>query len=395
MPDKPYRVYRGGRRSGGDGDDPVFTLPEAAAPGDVAEPGQRRGPVIIAPPGGAGAPPPATPPRSPRPRLPWRRIVRIALAVVGVVVVLLGVWLVVGYLAFRSAVERANHRFETQKRSRGAAAVLQHQPGLLLSRATNVLVLGADKTGHSDSIQIVHSDPSKHLFATLSVPRDLRVQIPGHGADKINSAYFNGGRASTALAVRTIEQFTGLRINHVILVDFAGFRSLIDQVGGVDVVSPERIVSNKFEGRVWRFPKGVVHLDGRAALAYARVRKNTLNPADSDVTRGQRQQQVMRALETKLASFGSLFKLRSLGAHAVDPLSTDLSANQLLSLAWVKLRAQRTLTCHLGGTPITAGGVSYLSSSEENTRVLREVLGEVAVSPATPGDPFAPACSTR
>jgi LCP family protein required for cell wall assembly len=393
MPDKPYRVYRGGRRSAGDGDDPVFTLPEAA-PVDVAEPEERRGPVIIAPPG-EGPPPPTAPARAPRPRVPWRRIVRIALVVVGVLAVALGAWLVIGYLAFRSAVEKANHRFETQKRSRGAAAVLQHQSGLLLSRATNVLVLGADKTGHSDSIQIVHSDPGKHLFATLSVPRDLRVQIPGHGVDKINAAYFNGGRASTALAVRTIEQFTGLRINHVILVDFAGFRSLIDQVGGVDIVSPERIVSNKFEGRVWRFPKGPVHLDGRSALAYARIRKNALNAADSDVSRGQRQQQVMRALESKLASFGSLFRLRSLGAHAVDPLSTDLTANQLLSLAWVKLRAQRTLTCHLGGTPITAGGVSYLSSSEENTRVLREVLGEVAVSPATPGDPFAPACSTR
>jgi LCP family protein required for cell wall assembly len=394
MPDKPYRVYRGGRRSAGDGDEPVFTLPEAASV-DVADPGQRRGPVIIAPPGDEGSPPRQPPPRAPRSRPPWRRIVRIGLALVGVLAVLLGAWLVVGYLAFRGAVEKANHRFETQPRSRGAGAVLQHQSGLLLARASNILVLGADKTGHSDSIQVIHSDPGKHLFATLSIPRDLRVQIPGHGTDKINAAYFNGGRASTALAVRTIEQFTGLRINHVILVNFDGFRSLIDEVGGVDVVSPERIVSNKFEGRVWRFPKGPVHLDGRSALAYARVRKNALNPSDSDVTRGQRQQQVMRALESRLASFGSLLALRSLGAHAVDPLSTDLSANQLLSLAWVKLRAQRTLSCHLGGTPITAGGVSYLSSSEENTRVLHEALGEVAVSPATPGDPFAPACSTR
>ena len=85
-------------------------------------------------------------------------------------------------------------------------------------------------------------------------------------------------------------------MNHVVLVNFQGFEKLIDALGGVTIVNPTKIISNEFDGYRWRFGKGTLHLDGRHALAYSRVRENTLDPADNDLTRGQRQQRVLTAL---------------------------------------------------------------------------------------------------
>src|SRR5262249_33127789 len=157
--------------------------------------------------------------------------------------------------------------------------------------------------------------------AELSIPRDLRVEIPGYGTDKINAAYAAGG---PPLTIRTVRQLLGpnVPINHVMVVGFAGFRDLIDSLGGVTIDNPTKIVSNSFDGHPWRFARGTLHLDGRHALAYARVRENTLDGSDSDVTRGLRQQRVLSALTSRLASVSTLFHLPSVGKAIGNPLST-------------------------------------------------------------------------
>src|SRR5437016_12387844 len=111
------------------------------------------------------------------------------------------------------------------KMSPGIDRVLTKQNGLLLSNATTILMLGRDQANtdqrvglnHSDSIMILRTDPGRHRLVYLSIPRDLRVPIPGHGEDRINTAFPIGG---PSLAVKTIEGFTGLDINHVMVVDF-------------------------------------------------------------------------------------------------------------------------------------------------------------------------------
>ena len=134
-------------------------------------------------------------------------------------------WGILGFLAFRSGVKDANARLDPEAR-----AVLAPQEGSLLSNPTNVLLLGADVgsksragsgNGRSDSIMLIHTDPDEHRLALLSIPRDLRVTIPGRGEDKVNSAYSNGG---PALAIKTITNLTGLPVNHVMIVDFKSVR---------------------------------------------------------------------------------------------------------------------------------------------------------------------------
>jgi anionic cell wall polymer biosynthesis LytR-Cps2A-Psr (LCP) family protein len=185
---------------------------------------------------------------------------------------------------------------------------------------------------------------------------------------------------------------TGVPINHVVLIDFRGFRQLVDAVGGIDIYNRERVTS-EFDKHTYHFKRGQLHLNGERALAYARVRKNADNASDSDVTRGQRQQQVMTALKRKIVSPSSLLHLKSLGSHVADPLATDLTANQLLQLGWGDFRAQRHLNCNLGGDPIVLNGVAYLQGVSENRDAVSAFVGETAPRRRDTTQPFSPGCS--
>jgi LCP family protein required for cell wall assembly len=311
----------------------------------------------------------------------------VTLAALGILF-LLALWIGYGYWQFRGSLDAANKRVDASTR---AALV---PGGSLLSDPSTTLVLGSDRrattgSGRSDSILLVRVDPARNRIAQLSIPRDLRVTIPGHGDDRINVAYALGG---PALAIRTVQALTGIPINHVLLVDFSGFRDLVDALGGVTLDNPEKIISNSFDGHPWRFGRGRLQLDGRHALAYARVRENTANPADNDITRGLRQQRVLQSIAHALASPKTLFHLPSVGRSIGKPLTTDLSANDVLELGWREMRVSTTLHCHLGGTITSVGGASELIGGDENRRVILAVLGTSAPVAARPGDTFAAGC---
>jgi LCP family protein required for cell wall assembly len=377
--EKPYRVYRGGRQKG-----------------KVPLPGRERGRAPKQTPQG----------RDVRRRPPRERSrKRIALWTIVGVIVLLIVWAVAGYFSVRSGVADANNRL--QATAPGIDRVLHKQNGLLMSNSSNTLLIGTDHADngqagrssdrHSDSLMLLHTDPKSHRLVFLSLPRDLRATIPGYGTSKINAAMQIGG---PKLAIQTVEQFTGLAVNHVVIVDFGSFVSLIDAVGGIDVNVPENILSNRFDcpypasrcssWQGWRFHKGTTHMSGHMALIYSRIRENRLNPSDSDISRGVHQQQVMQATLSKLASVSTFFRLPFSGGDLMKPLSTDLSTNDFVQLAWVKFRAGATLHCRLGGRDL---GDGYLQPSENNIQVIQEVLGNSAPQPPSPADgPFGPGC---
>src|SRR5437764_12366166 len=184
--EKPYRVYRGGRAKG--------RVP-LDRPDRPARNGRR-----------------PTPPKPRRPRRRWSWPKRIAVALL-VLVLLFVAWAVAGFLSFRSGVQTANKRLD--KTAPTATAALNHDSGSLLTNPTTILMLGTDHMNndqrvndfHSDSVMLLRTDPGKHRLAYLSIPRDLRVAIPGYGDEKVNAAMQIGG---PALAIRTIRNFTGL-----------------------------------------------------------------------------------------------------------------------------------------------------------------------------------------
>ncbi len=381
--EKPYRVYRGGRAKGRV---PTLPKPERAPARTDRKPFRFKGPG------------PKTAKTKGKPN--WRR--RILVGVI-LLFVLFIVWGIGSYLALRSGAKDANRRLP-----KSAKAALVPQSGLILSHPSVILLLGTDhssrireRTGfeRSDSIMLLRTDPGKGRLNYLSIPRDLRVDVPGHGFDKINSAFQLGG---ASLAIKTVRAFTGIEVNHVVIVDFDAFTKVIDKVGGVDINVPGPILSNKFDcpyktqarcdrWQGWRFGKGRQHMNGKRARVYSRIRENKLNPRESDITRTERQQAVIQALLSKLTSPGVLVKLPFIGADVMSPLTTDLSAGDLIQIALVKKRSGNERHCRLGGTPSGFGG-GYLVADEETRRTIAAFLGESAPQPPLPGSAYGSGC---
>jgi LCP family protein required for cell wall assembly len=314
-------------------------------------------------------------------------------------------WGVLGYRALANGVREANERIPGS-----AAGLLAKQDGMLTSTPTTILVLGTDGStkggrgdaNRTDSIMLLRTDPRSHRLALLSVPRDLRVEIPGVGTGKINAAFQHGG---ATLALRTIRDLTGIPVNHVAVVDFDRFRELIDAVGGIDVDVARPIRSKRFDcpyktqaqcsrWEGWRFERGRQHMDGRRALVYSRIRTNELDPSETDLDRARRQQQVLQATAGKLSSPGTALRLPWNGDDLVRPLATDLSASELLQLGWVYFRADPAdaLHCRLGGEPASVDGESVLLGSEDNVSAVAMFLGKSAPLPPPRGLPYAPGC---
>jgi LCP family protein required for cell wall assembly len=372
--EKPYRVYKGGRQKG-----------KVPLSGRDQRKQKRDGDGVV---------------RRQRTPWTWRRWTLVTLLVL---VVFFVIWAVAGYLSVNSGVSAANKRLAP-----GTTAALTKQNGLILDSPTNILLLGTDHSNiqpgrstdeHSDSMMLVRTDPGRHRITYLSIPRDLAVTINGV-YQKINGAMQIGG---PKLAIETVNQLLGsqLQVNHVAVVDFSSFKTLIDAVGGIDVNVPENILSNRFDcpystatrcqqWQGWRFHKGVQHMDGHTALIYSRIRENRLDPSWTDFKRSQNQQAVMQATLAKLASPTRFFSLPFDGSSLLAPISTDLSTWDFVQLGWVKFRAGDTMHCRLGGS---ATGSGYITGTQENIQVVQEVLGNSAPQPPAPGTGlFGPGC---
>ena len=155
-----------------------------------------------------------------------------------------------------------------------------------------ILVLGRDSRdaendyGRADTIMLFYLDPEEGTGSLLSIPRDTLVEIPGHGADKINAAYAYGGEE---LMIKTVSSFLDAEINHYVTLDFEGFVQLIDALGGVDITIDRPLVDPKSGAN---FSAGSHHLTGEQALSYTRSRATELG----DIGRIQRQQNLFREL---------------------------------------------------------------------------------------------------
>jgi LCP family protein required for cell wall assembly len=188
------------------------------------------------------------------------------------------------------------------------------RPTQAITGAMNVLLLGSDsrdpdKTTNSrtDTIMLLHLDADHQKAEVISIPRDTWVFVPkstdgrhGNTMAKINSAYAWGG---TPLMVQTVETFTRVHVDHVALVDFAGFEQVVNALGGVDLKIEKTITSIHSPYRT--FHKGTQHLDGAEALDYVRQRYQF---ADGDFSRERHQREFLQALLDRAASIGTLSK---------------------------------------------------------------------------------------
>ena len=223
---------------------------------------------------------------SARPSL-WRRFL------IGAALVIFAAGSATAVAAFRE-VDKVVEALDNSKDLKLGEALAETDPG----EPQTILLLGSDKrpddatdggagTGaRSDTIILVRLDPDEQATALMSLPRDLKVQIPGHGVDKINAAYSLGG---PKLTTDTVKQLTGLSINHVINVDFKGFQKAIDAIGCIYTDVDRRYYNDTAEFAYINVPAGYQQMCGDKALQYARFRHE-----DSDLVRGIRQQDLLR-----------------------------------------------------------------------------------------------------
>lgn len=183
-------------------------------------------------------------------------------------------------------------------------------------------------SGRSDMIMLLRIDPGFTRATVVSIPRDSWVPVPGHGKTKINASYAVGG---PSLLVRTVEDLTGIRVDHFAVIDFVGFEALTDSVGGIDVNIAERTTFGKLV-----LHQGRNHLDGKQALGYVRQRAGLPR---GDLDRVQRHQNALRALLAKVTEGGLQSNpLQSLGFlnELTRWITVDdsLTNAELRSLGW-------------------------------------------------------------
>ncbi|MDH6463478.1 LCP family protein required for cell wall assembly [Micromonospora sp. A200] len=289
--------------------------PRSGGPGGPGGPGTPPGPGG---PGGPGR-------RGPRPR--WGRIGLVA----GVAVLVLALLGGLGAWVYTDNLDKDLARTDPFSEITGG------RPAKAVNGALNILLVGSDSRDpdapvdkqsqwRADTIIVMHI-PADHKSAYLvSIPRDLYVPIPeSAGAEcdsgrraKINAAFAFGG---LPLAVRTVECFSDVRIDHVMAIDFGGFKEVTDALGGVDLKVERSITSIHKPYR--KFTKGTMHMDGATALDWIRQRKQF---PDGDFARMRHQQEFLRALMDKAASTGTLANPKKLNAFlqsVTDAVTVD------------------------------------------------------------------------
>jgi LCP family protein required for cell wall assembly len=225
----------------------------------------------------------------------WRRVALIA--GLAVLLVVAGVGLV-GW-RYAKSIEKSVGHVDAFR-----ALPEEERPTNAAPKAMNILLLGSDSRdpelsgSRADTIIVVHLSANRERAQLISIPRDTWTTVPtstdgtnGGSTAKINAAYAWGG---TPLMVRAVENFTGVRMDHVLVVDFAGFKEIVDALDGIDLVIDHTFTSIHPPFRT--FTAGPARLDGAAALDYSRQRKQF---ADGDFTRIRHQQQVIEAMLDK------------------------------------------------------------------------------------------------
>ncbi len=268
----------------------------------------------------------------PRRRVTWKRVL------VGLLLALVA-WLLLSLVLFLISASAQSGGVPSD-----AQAALTSGSNMITG-TDNVLVIGTDQRppgtheggantsdagSRSDTLMIWRIGGG--VSRRLSIPRDTLVPIPGHGTNKINAAYAFGG---PALTIKTVEKLTGLKINHVIIINFANFPKFIDAIGGVNVKTG-RICSEISGGAAnggWTLDlqPGTHHLSGIQALTLARTRHNTCAPS-SDLTREAYQQQILNAIKSQLLSVHTFLHLPWASWYAPQALRTDMGGFTLLSL---------------------------------------------------------------
>jgi polyisoprenyl-teichoic acid--peptidoglycan teichoic acid transferase len=249
------------------------------------------------------------------------------------------------------------------------------------SGIVNILLLGSDMREwwgkgslfRTDTIILAMLNPEKGIVSLVSFPRDLYVQIPGYGQDRINTAWGRGGFKKLA---STLEYNFGVKVDHYVLIEFSDFKRIVDSLGGLDVQVGERL-TDYYRGRQILIKPGLRTMNADMVLWYVRSRKTS-----NDFSRNRRQQEVLQALVNKFLSMDAIKRAPEFYAAYKSSVKTDLSLVDMLpfiSLATQLGDSKRVQNYFVGSgkvTPyVTPGGAQVLLPQKDKiVRLLQKAM---------------------
>jgi LCP family protein required for cell wall assembly len=329
-------------------------------------------------PGWAPKKPPSSGDAEPAPK-PKRYWWRFTLASLIIVLVSAGATATGVLLYVDSIAQALGHNDHLHNKLQNALA--HNDPG----EAENILILGSDKRagaefeedpGRSDTTIILRIDPNEGRIAVMSIPRDLKVEIPEFGTEKFNAAYSDGG---PKLTLQVVKELTGLKINHVVNVDFLGFVRAVDAIGCVytDVDrryyhSNEGVPASEQYSEI-NIQPGYQLLCGKKALEYVRFRHT-----DTDIVRSARQQSFMSNARGQVSLEDLLFDQSELIDIFTEYTTSDISHSSELLEVLKLLVAARNASIEQIHFPAELGPSFVYASESAIHATVKEFLGETA-----------------
>ena len=283
-------------------------------------------------------------------------------------------WILLSFIAFAVSAQ-----IQKGKLPDSAKDALEGGPDLLAGQ--NILILGGDRRGErqsnasgtegqgpprADTIMVLHA--SLTSFRKLSIPRDTQAAIPDCGVQKINASLAcntNSREGNPGSTIRTVSDFLGIPIHHIVIIDFDGFSDLINTLGGIEVTTKTKVCGDvdggKSQGGVSiRMKPGDHHLEGDEALAFARLRKNDCDPSEDDRDRAARQQALINGIKGRFT----------------DPLRVPYN---FIKGPWIGWDVPRAFVSDMGGFTLPQLAIAAVLGGSGETNVLGADGG------ATPG----------
>ena len=291
-----------------------------------------------------------------------RKGLKIFLIILFILFTALGLFVWKIYSDVAGTTEKIHKDVETEEVRESSVDISKKDPFSILLLGVDTGDLGRTEQGRSDTIMVMTVNPNTNKTTIVSIPRDTRTEIVGHGTtDKINHAYAFGG---TAMSVNTVQNMLHIPIDYYVEVNMQGLQDVVDAVGGVQITSPLT-----FSQDGYNFTEGVKSsLDGKAALAYSRMRYDDPN---GDNGRQERQRQVIQSTVEKVASLSTISNYQDILGSLENNMQTNLEFNDMVKLFNnYRSAAGNIQQEQLEASGTTIDGIYYgIVSDEEMSRV--------------------------